>query len=168
MDAALVPHLRRADRIVVDRFRDAAAHARQGDVVTAAQRLADLHHSLIGPDGTGAIGDARVAFYRDAWRHDPHDPEIHDPNLMHPAWDGAQAARTAPIGGIDARRDLGLLLERARHGLATVVGNSAAIDTWHQQHATAVRGWARRTLSDSQISINAATGYLRLKPEYRD
>lgn len=168
LDADLIPHLRRADRLIVARLKDARAHAHRGDVVTATQRLVDLHHSLIGPDGGGVIGDARAAFYRDAYRHEPFDAELHDPARLHPSAEEAHAARTAPVGRVDAHRDLGVLIERARRGLVVATGNPTAIDTWHEQHATAIRAWARRTLSDSQIALTAATNYLRLLPEFRD
>jgi hypothetical protein len=178
MDEALAPHARRADRLIVDRFADARSHARTGHVALAAQRLSDLHHGLIGPDGSGIIGDARAAAYRDAWRLEPHDPELHDPDRRYPTSEGAQAARTAPIGGGDAYRELALLLERARVALVTAhaaagrSGDAArratAIDTWHEQHGTAIRRWARGRLSDDQIGIHAATNWLRMRGEFRD
>jgi hypothetical protein len=143
----------------------------RGDIFTAAQRLVDLHHSLIGPDGSGAIGDARSAFYRHS--HRKYDPDIHDPDRRLPTAEGMGAARTAPIGGIDAYREMAVAIERARRALVTAsAGDSssraAVLDTWHQQHSTAIRSTAVRMLSDSQISISAAVSWLMMRPEFRD
>jgi hypothetical protein len=157
---------------------DARAQALGGDISTAVQRLNDLHEALTGPDGSGIIGDARAVFYRDAHHLEPFDDEIHDPDRRLPAPEGAAAARTLAVGGIDARREAGVLIDRARLGLVTahadagdsnaMANRAASLDAWHEQHAMALKAWARRTLSDSQIAIFYAVSHLRLKPEYRD
>lgn len=168
----LTPHLQRAQRLVAARLADARAHAHRGDVVTATRRLADLHHALIGPDGSGAIGDAKAAFYRHA--HADFDPELHDPARRLPTPEGAAVARTAPILGRDAYHDAASRFAQARMRLvvAAVAGadtgaRSAAIETWHAQQTTALAGWARGTLSDAQMAIHQAVADLRLRPEWR-
>lgn len=167
-DAALAPHLRRAGRLIAARLDDAKAHALGGAIATATQRLVDLHHDVAGPDGRGIVGEARAAFYWDSYRLDPFDPEIHDPDRRFPTSEEATAARTAPIGGVDAHRDLAVHIERARRGLVTATGNPAAIATWHQQQMMAMKAWARRTLSDSQVGLMSAIGAHRMRPEFRD
>lgn len=172
LDTALVPHIKRADRLIVARMADARSHAKIGLVAWATQRLADLHLGLMGPDGSGLIGDARAAAYTYAY-HAGYDPDLHDPDRRYSTAEGARAARTAPIGGVDAHRELGVHVERARLGLIAAqagdaAGRATALDAWHEQHSAALRSWARRRLSDDQVSITAAIGWLRQKPEYRD
>lgn len=177
-DAALHPHVRRTDALIRARFADARAHALHGDIATAGQRLADLQVALAGPGGSGAIGDARAAFYREAHRQHEFDPDLHDPDRRDPTPEGAAAARSISLFGADQGREVAGLLELARHGLvAAHAGTGSAadarlrdmiIDTWHEQHSTAVRAWARRTLSNSQVAIHAAVGWLMQKPEYRN
>ena len=169
LDEAIRPHIARADRFIAARLADARSHAKVGQIATAAQRLADLQFGLLGPDGSGLIGDSRAAFYRHA-HHADYDPDLHDPARRLPVAEGARAARTAPIGGVDSPRELALLIDRARSGpvLAHATGRPEAFDTWHGQHATALRAWARRRISDDQISITAAVNWLRQKPEFRD
>lgn len=172
----LIPYLRRADSLIVSRFRDARSHAALGLIAFASQRLSDLSLSLVGPAGSGIIGDARAAFFRAA-HAGPFDPDLHDPDRRFPTAEGIAAARTAPVGGIDADKELALKLEAARMGLVTAAAvggedgwatRQSAIDTWHEQHATAIRSWARRTLSDSQMAIFHAVVFLRAKPEHRE
>lgn len=173
LDARLIPHLRRADRLVVGKFADIRAHTRTGDLATATQRLADLHHALIGPDGSGAIGDAKAAFLRDGFG--PFDPELHDPARRLPTPEAANAARTAPVMGVDHYREAAGIFDAARSALVTATApryddlavRNAAIDTWHGQHSGAVRAWVKRTLSNSQMAIHRVVGEWRLKPEYR-
>jgi hypothetical protein len=180
LDEALRPHLERAWRLIDSRMADARSHARTGMFPLAAQRLVDLHHGLLRSDGAGLVGDSFAEFYRDSWRHDPHDADLHDPAMREPVADGAMAARTAPIMGNEPAKELALHVERARYGLMAATAGTvhgiahdepsrlAAIDTWHEQHSAVLKGWARGTLSNGQMALHAATGYLRLKPEFRD
>lgn len=173
LDRALAAHLRTAFNLIAARLDDAHAHANRNNIPIAAIRLIDLHHALAGPHGHGLIGDARAAFYRDA--HDDFDESIHDPDRRHPTPEGMTAARTAPIGGIDSHRQLGLHIDQARVGLVTAMAGRAdpsirqsLIDTWHSQTRDMLVGWARRTLSDSQVALNGAVSFLRLRQEFRD
>jgi hypothetical protein len=174
LDATFRRHGAVAEGLIRRRLRAARALAATGDIRDAVESLVELHSSLIDRDGYGAIGDARISFYRDVYRHGPFDPDIHDPDRRFPTAESAEAVRTAPVGGIDAHRELGGLIDRARRALviASAVGDPAvrasALATWYQQQSTAIGAWARRTLSDSQMSLHYVENWLRLKPEFRE
>lgn len=176
LDQALAIPLRRAMSMIAERTEEAHAFALVGNLAAATQRLARLQVSLTGPEGSGLIGDARATFYRDVYRIEPFDPELHDLDRHLPTAEAAKTARTVPIGGKDAWRELAAQLEQARGNLIAAYGQQAAdagnrraaLATWQEQTRTALQAWARRTLSDSQITIHHAVGRLRLKPEYRD
>lgn len=173
LDQRLAPYLRRADRLIVGGFDDVRAHARTGNLAGAARRLAELQQALIGPNGSGLIGDARASFFRDAFG--PFDPELHDPMRRVPMPAAVDVARTAPILGRHAYIDATHLIDHARSDLVVASAPRhadrdalhAAIDTWHDRHSGAIRAWARRTLSDSQMAIHRVVADWRLKPEYR-
>ena len=78
-DRDLRPWLARATVLIWDRVADARAHAGAGRMTEAAQRLEELRVGLLDDQSrTGSVlSNARAAFYRTAFREEPHDPAIH-------------------------------------------------------------------------------------------
>ncbi len=179
-DDQLRPWLARATVLIWDRLADARAHAEAGRWPEADQRFTELRQRLLDDQsGTGSLlSNARAAFYRQAFHHEPFDGRIHADGIR-PEPAGELTARFAAIGGrnqyVEARKVLDGVKESLRH-LAAVrdSDDNRAVEPWPERFD----GWLRRqrdavtehiqgALSDAQISLSEAVFRIRIKPELR-
>ena len=143
------------------RLADARAHATLGDRGTAASRLAELGDVL-----GSYLGDARAAFYHDAFPVHA-DPAIHRTDAG-PSLEGERIARTAAIAGRDQQAELlGAVGMAAAELPAAAQAGGEALTLWEARHRDAVTRHMRTALSDSQMALYHAVGRVLVRPELR-
>jgi hypothetical protein len=171
-DAALAAWSTRATDLVRRRLRDARAHAEAGRMSDAAERLDELNSALV----RGVIRPARGEFYLDAHTTalSELDPRVVDPEAR-PSTEGAEAAKSARIGGRDQSREVKAAVDSARLGLTLAFARptddpsvrDAFMRNWERRHSEAIAGTTRTLLSDAQIALREAIGKIVIRPEFR-
>jgi hypothetical protein len=172
-DDRLRPWVARASVLIWDRMADARAHAQVGRITEAGQRLDELRLGLLDDQSrTGSLlSNARAAFYRAAFREEPHDPDIHQ--VVRPDPSGELAARFSPIAGRNQYQDLRAAITAAAdglHRLAAAAGperRQELLEDWERRERDRLIGQTRRTLSDAQVALSEAVSRIRIKPELR-
>jgi len=169
--AVLLPWLRRATNVVNSRIHDARSHAADGMTARASERLTELALSL-----RSLLETARAEFYTKAFTTQivALDPALVIPG-MGPTQEGEQAARLAPIGGVDQASTIASAVEKARRELtlASAVNYSqpsvriAGLEQWEKRHARAINHTATMALGNSQVALFHAVGRLLVRPELR-
>jgi len=168
MRTLLRPWTNRAAAVIERRIADARVHAAAGELPTAVRRLAELHGSL-----TQHVSDGRAAFYRQAFRQHPIDPDVHQLGLG-PDHHGELAARSAQILGRHYRDELLDLVSEAQASLTsaaladeTGLHDGSFLASWQQQHRNRLAAVTAAQLSNAQIAIFEAVGQILVKPELR-
>jgi hypothetical protein len=169
-DAALRHWSARAAVLIWDRLADARAHAQVGRVHDAGRRLGELQLGLVdGSSRNGSmLGNARAAFYRNAFREEPHDLAIHQ--VIRPDAAGELVARSAPILGRDQHADLRAAIAAAGESLRRLAASMPAAEqfsAWEARERDRLTAQTRMALSNAQIALSEAVGFLRVKPELR-
>lgn len=161
----------RASRAVTDRVRDASAHASAGMGAKADERLTELALSL-----RSLLELARGEFYTKAFS--THlltlDTSLLIPGIG-PTREGEQAARLAPIKGVDQASTIASVVEKARRELALAVaatyGQSGArpgvFAAWEKRHIRSINSTTSLALGTSQVALFHAVGQLMIRPEIR-
>jgi hypothetical protein len=169
--AVLIPWQKRAQGAVDAAVADAKAHALNGDMKLANDRLGRLGGGL-----KTLVQSARSEFYIKAFR--THrlmmDPEILIPGIG-PTEEGNLAAQRALIKGKDHGAQVDEVIARAQHGLALAYRATQAkpkelrqhAERWHSQHKEAIGRVASQALSTSQVAIFHAVGKMMIRPELR-
>ncbi len=173
-DDQLRPWVARATVLIWDRIADARAHAEAGRMDQAAQRLEELRRGLLD-DQTGKgslLSNARAAFYRQAFHHEPFDPALHDP--VRPDQAGELAARFSDIAGRNQYQDLRRaieemtgILKRLQAVVAQDANKSERFDVWQTRERERLIGLIGTALSDAQVALSEAVSRVRIKPELR-
>ncbi len=166
----LRPWVAHATVLIWDRVADARAHARDGRITEAGQRLEELQTGLVGdPKGRGSIlSNARAAFYRSAFRHRPHDPAIHQ--VVHAQPEGELVAQYAEILGRNQYADLRAAVDQTAESLKRLTaagGTPEQLVDWERRERERLIAQTRRNLSDAQVALSEAISYIRIKPDLR-
>jgi hypothetical protein len=169
--AVLLPWLRRAQSVVSGRIHDARSHASEGMTARASERLTELSLSL-----RSLLETARAEFYTKAFTTQlaALHPSLVIPG-MGPTAEGEQAARLAPINGVDQASTIASSIEKARRelSLAAAVTYSqpstrmAGLEQWEKRHARNIHHTATMALGNSQVALFHAVGRLLIRPEIR-
>jgi hypothetical protein len=169
--AVLVPWLRRAGNVVSSRVHDARSHASDGMTGKADERLTELAVSL-----RYLLESARSEFYTKAFTTQLMllDRRLVIPGLG-PTTEGEQAARLAPIQGVDQASTIAASVEKARRELALAVAatynqppqRAVGLEVWEKRHAKLIATTANLALGTSQVALFQAVGQLLIRPEIR-
>jgi hypothetical protein len=168
-DAELRRWTGRAAVLIWDRLADAAAHARGDNMLAAHERLNELRAGLTGGQPQGALlGNARAAFYRQAFHHHPHDPALHSEPPLRPEPAGEMTARIAEILGRNQYRDLRDLINETGQSLdRTAAVSTELLPAWEVRERERLISAVTAALSDAQIALSEAVSHIRIKPELR-
>jgi hypothetical protein len=154
--------------LIASRLADARAHAENGRLADANQRLIELRAGLVGRipgEGAGLLRDAQTSLRRRAIALKQGDSG----SSMH--WKdrdsiatGEGLVSTTPIGGCINFLEAVQLSAQAIFDLATVSaassipseaeGCSAALAAWELRHRERIGRWTQNVLSDSQAALH--------------
>jgi hypothetical protein len=166
LDDALRPWLARSAHAIASRLRDARAHAEAGRPIDAHDRLEELHRSSVA-----TLRDARGKFYDDAFRHH-RSPD----SALTPTQEGRITAQSAKISGYNHEHEIRAAIDHTAEQLhlATVarqldpVRRSTPFELWEQHHSQKLTSHMRGMLSDAQIALHEAIGFLIAEHARRD